>query len=140
MFIEHTHLHMQVVEGHGEFLLIKLLIAGAKEQTGLCLENLSDIPWVTLELKRWESMRRGVFSVLKEKGIKDAEIGILEVRWLDVDSPEWLFEDVSKACVQWALADPETKFTESGDDRYLARYKERNREFWEEWGVSAPQG
>ncbi|MFN3209727.1 MAG: hypothetical protein ACE369_12165 [Roseovarius sp.] len=135
MFIEHTHLHVQQIDGEGEFLLLQLLLAGAEDNCGLRLENLTETPWETLEKERWESMERGAFGVLREKGLQNAVIAVLAVRFLDVDSPPWLFEDVTRSCIRSALADPDTKFTESGQERSLRRYKERNRDALEYLGA-----
>jgi len=135
MLIEHIHLHMQVVADQGEFLLIRLLIGSEKAGSGLCLENWSDIPWQTCDEERWECIRKGTFGALRDRGIQDAKVCVVGVRYLDVDSLPSLFESVSRICVLLALECPETTFTESGQCRYLKRYKENNRDLLNEWDV-----
>lgn len=115
-------------------MLLQLLIEVGPPGIGQNLINMSYHSWLTTETERWEGIGRGAFRALKVAGIKDATVAVANIRIFDVASTPSVCERVAYRCVEFALENPSSPFSESGDPYPLGAYKQQRKELMREFG------
>ena len=110
MFFEHSHLHKRQFQNSVEYLEMSLTGGIGLEGQGLIFVN-DDHRMTSDEFHQRFIMRArfGAFDELQRRGIKDFVIYVPTCRYLDIASPEWLFEVVARRCVINGLDNPETE-------------------------------
>ena len=104
MFVEHTYTRSKPPDpgqNNGECLVLKMWI-GVEENT----ERDSFECWSyddRLPVNLLNRIQEGVYLALRNHKFPALKVVLIEYRWSDVHSPEWLFEVAAKACVQEAL-------------------------------------
>ena len=114
MFVEHSYTHKKPHShdhDHGEFLELKMWVGVDKNAQGDSFENWSYDD--RLPANFLTRIKKGVSSALLNHKFPSLKVVLIEYRWLEVDSPEWLFEAVAKACVQEALQELATKLPQN---------------------------
>ncbi|MEO9826908.1 MAG: hypothetical protein ABJF50_21110 [Paracoccaceae bacterium] len=104
MFVEHTYTHKKPPDPglhNGEFLMLKMWIGTDENTQGDSFECRSYDN--RLPKKLINRIREGVSSALQNHKFPSLKVVVIEYRWMEPNSPEWLFEVAAKACVQEAL-------------------------------------
>jgi hypothetical protein len=113
MFFTHTHRHECKVGNNQEFLELSLTGGPGLEGQGLLFVNddyrMGSHPDHKRLLMR---IKFGVLDELQRAGFTSFLVNISTCRYLDIASPEWLFEVVARRCVVNGLNDPNAETSE----------------------------
>ncbi|MEM7599109.1 MAG: hypothetical protein AAF382_15555 [Pseudomonadota bacterium] len=107
MFVENSYLHRKQFADHGEYLELEIWVGLGAKSDGHSFEDWSGFHGFPRQLLA--RLEKGVFFALNENKFSNLKVALVECRWLDVDSPEWLFEEVATVCVREALQKLEVK-------------------------------
>ena len=104
MFVEHTYTHKNSPNpgcDNGEFLELKMWIGTDRDSKGISFEN-----WAyddRLPENLLSRIEKGARSALHNHKFPSLKVVLIEYRWLETSSPEWLFEVAAETCVLEAI-------------------------------------
>lgn len=102
MFVERTFRHKKRTgPGEGEFIELTFRIVVDEAPKSDTFEI-----WSTdhrLFKDQIELMKQGALSAISGHELGSLKVALIEHRWSDVDTPDWLFEYGAKTCVGEAL-------------------------------------
>ncbi|MGR3636200.1 MAG: hypothetical protein ACU0BK_09770 [Shimia sp.] len=104
MLVEHTYSHKkQTRQGAGEFIELTMLVGVDDAAVPDRFEN-----WSTDRRLRQDLLKlieKGALAAVQTRGLKGHSIvvALIDYRWLEADTPDWLFKQGAKACVEEAL-------------------------------------
>ena len=104
MFVEHSYEHKKPpahARDPGEFLELKIWVGTDDSAKGDSFESWSYDN--RLPVNYLNRIEKSVASALINHTFPPLKVVLVDYRWLDVCSPEWLFEVAAKACVEGAL-------------------------------------
>jgi len=127
MLAQHTHLHMKFdADKRGEFLFLTLLVSTDGTVNEIDFDEAFLSRSSTCDEEQLLEIRQGAAEALQSAGHMGAKVVILEVRFLDVGSPNWLFKQVAKVCVENALNNPNLTLTYTGRRRQVEAWLANN--------------